>query len=238
LRGVLRPKELILRKLLETGQRLRALQQKAGLDNRFAALFKELKLPAATLDKLKDILVEKEVTMQDMMLTAREHGIDPRADPEGFRELVSSAQDETDSAIKSLLGDSSFSQYQQYEQTLPQRAVINQLQQSLSYTSEPLSDAQAASMMEILASASTQANGAVDVPPPTPFGPGPGLGLGPGAGGFGPRAVITPEAVTLSKTVLSAEQMQVFQQLQQTQEAQGQLFRSIRDNTGGGGPVR
>jgi hypothetical protein len=211
---------------------LRALQQKAGLDSRFGALFKELKLPTATLDKLKDLLVEKEVTMQDVMITAREHGIDPHVDPDDFRELVSSAQDETDNAIKSLLGDSAFSQYQQYQQTLPQRAVVNQLQQSLSYTSEPLSDGQAASLMEILASASTQANGAGETPP---LGPGPG----PNGGGFGPRAVITPETVTLSQSILSAAQVQVLQQLQQTQEAQEQLFRSIRDTNGGSsGPGR
>jgi len=215
-------------------QRLRALEQKAGLDNRFAALFKALKLPAATLDKLKDLLVEKEVTMQDMMIAAREHGMDPRSDPDGFRELISSAQEEADSAIKSLLGDGAFTQYQQYQQSLPQRAVVNQLQQSLSYTNEPLSEAQASSLMEILAATSTAANGATDVPPFMPSAPGPG----PGGGGFGPRAVITPEAVTLLQTVLSAAQMQVLQQLQQAQEAQGQLFRTIRDNVDAGGPGR
>jgi hypothetical protein len=212
-------------------QRLRALQQKSALDGRYATLFRDLKLPTAALEKFKDLLVEKEVTMQDMMAVAREHGIDPRVDPAGFRELVASAQNETDAAIKGLLGNDAFTQYQQYQQTLPQRALINQLQQSLSYTNEPLTESQAAGLIPILASTNPQPNSGNDVP----FGPpGPG-GPGPGGGAIGPRLVITADAVTEAQSVLSATQLQVLQQMQQSQQAQDQIFRAIRDSMGASG---
>ena len=45
--------------------------------------------------------------------------------------------------LKAVLGDAGFNQMQNYEQTMPQRNVVNQLQQRLSYTDTPLSQAQA-----------------------------------------------------------------------------------------------
>ncbi len=115
-------------------QRLQALQQKAALDGRYGALFKTLNLSDEKLATFKTLLAEKEATMMDTMRAAREQGLDPRSDPEGFKKLVAATQAETNAAIKAEIGDTAFAQYEQYQATQPQRAVVSQLQQSLSYT--------------------------------------------------------------------------------------------------------
>jgi len=116
-----------------------------------------LNLPAAQLDKFKSLLLEKQSTMQDVMMAARDQGLDPRSDPEGFRKLVNTTQADSDANLKAALGDDAFAQYQQYLQAQPQRNVVNQLQQSLSYTEAPLSDAQATQLMQILATSASAA---------------------------------------------------------------------------------
>ena len=136
-------------------QRLAALQQKAALDTRFAPLFKSLNLSPEKLATLKALLAEKEATMMDTMRAAREQGLDPRSDPEGFKKLVAATQAETNSAIKAAIGESAYAQYENYQATQPQRAVVSQLQQTLSYTNAPLTSAQADQMVQVLAATTT-----------------------------------------------------------------------------------
>jgi hypothetical protein len=166
------------------------------------------------------------------MVAARDQGLDPRTDPEGFRKLVASTQAELDTNLKAVIGDDAFTQYQQYQQTQPQRNVLSQLQQSLSYTEAPLTDAQSTQLMQIIAATSTTPTGGGG---PPDGGGGRGGPMG-GGGGTGPTAVITTETIAQAQTVLSAAQLQVLQQLQQTQQAQQQLQQIMRNN-GGGGPT-
>ncbi len=217
-----------LRALMENpeARKLMAQQQKIALDARYAALFKQLNLPAAQLDKVKALLLEKQTVMQDVMMAAREQGLDPRTDPENFRKLVSTAQAEIDASLKAVLGDQAFTHYEQYQQVQPQRNVLSQLQQSLSYTDAPLSDTQAAQLMQILASTATSVAG----------GGGPPEG-GRGGGGAGPAALITTQTIAQAQAVLTSTQLQALQQLQQTQQAQQQLEQLIR-SSGGGPPTQ
>jgi hypothetical protein len=135
-------------------QKLMAIQQKGQLDSRYASLFKSLNLSPEQLDKFKTLLVEKQSAMQDVMAAARAQGIDPREDPEGFRKMIRDTQAEVDNSIKEVVGEAGYAQYQNYQQTMPQRSVVNQLQQSLSYTNAPLTDAQAEQLVQILAQTS------------------------------------------------------------------------------------
>ena len=166
------------------------LQQKAGIEARYATLFKNLNLSSDQSAKLTSLLAERGNTRQDVYSAAREQGIDPRTNPEAFRKLLSDAQNELNTGIKSVIGDGGFAQLQTYEQTLPQRNVVNELQQRLSYTGSPLTSAQSEQLVQILAT---------NTPPrPTDAGnasssqnpPGPGQervpGFGPPGGGRGP----------------------------------------------------
>jgi hypothetical protein len=223
-------------------QALMAVQQKAALATRYAALFKSLGLSPDQADKVMGLLAQKQTALQDVMAAAREQGINPRTDPTGFGQLVSSAQADINSSLKSTLGDAGFAQLQQYDQTMPQRNVVNQLQQSLSYTSSPLTDAQTDQLIQILASNAPQRQNGAAATDAGGFGGGFRAafgGGGPGGGGFGGGgggATITPNAVIQAQTVLSTTQVQALQQLQQTQQAQQQMQQLIRQTiTGQGG---
>src|ERR1017187_10511217 len=114
--------------------RLMAIQQKAQVDARYAALFKKLGLTPDKLAQLKTLLGDKLSTPIDVLTAAGQKGINPIQNAQEFRQLVQSAQGEIDDKIKSVLNSADYAQYQDYVQTEPQRAVVNQLQESLSYT--------------------------------------------------------------------------------------------------------
>ena len=210
-------------------QKLMAIQQRAALDARFATLFKNLNLSPAQLEQFKNLLVEKQTALTDALAAARAQGINPRTDPEDFQKLVTDAQAEADSSIKATLGDAGYAQYQQYQQTLPQRNVVNQLSQSLSYTNTPLTDDQTEQMVSILAantpaSTNSTANN-IRATVTSAFG----------IGGPGQTSPITNDAITQAATVLAPAQVTALQQLQATQLAQAQLQAAMRNqfrNTG------
>jgi hypothetical protein len=224
-------------------QRLQALQQKAALDGRYGALFKTLNLGDEKLATFKTLLAEKEATMMDTMRAAREQGLDPRSDPEGFKKLVAATQAETDNAIRAAIGDTAFAQYEQYQATQPQRALVNQLQQSLSYTNAPLTSAQADQMVQVLAATTTAASASGSAASGTPGAgmPPEGMGgrggpMGGGGPGSGTSAVlITAATVTAAQTVLTTTQVQALQDMQALQVAQQQA-QAIMRAAGVGGP--
>jgi hypothetical protein len=206
-------------------QRLMAMQQKAALDSRYAALFKSLALTPDQLDKLKNLLVDKSTAMADVMMAAREQGINPRQDREAFRQLVEETQADIDATIRSTLGETAFAQYQDYERTLPQRSIVEQLEQRLSYSGTPLTSEQSNQVLAILASsqAATTASGPeINLAGRGPLGPFVGRG----------SAAITEQALQQSAGVLAAPQIEALRQLQQEQQAQRDLANAFRTQAG------
>ena len=227
--------------------------QKARIDAQYAALFKSMNLSPDQAEKVKTLLADRTNTMQDVMNAARDQGINPRTDPQGYQQLIASAQNDINNGLKAVLGDAGFSQLQNYEQTMPQRSVVNQLQQRLSYTDTPLTLSQADQLVQVLAAnpapQRTNANGtpvqggrggmvaiagggvagaAVDAV----FGGGMGGGIGAligGGGGGGGTATVTPAAVAQAQSVLAAPQVAALQQIQQQQQTQQQLAQIVRE---------
>jgi hypothetical protein len=206
-------------------QKLMAIQQKAALDGRFAALFKGLNLSPEQLEKFKNLLVEKQTAVTDALAAAREQGINPRTDPEDFQKLVTDAQAESDASIKATLGDAGYAQYQQYQQTLPQRSVVNQLAQSLSYTSTPLTTDQTEQMVSILAANTpASASGSGNATRATVA-----AAFGVGFGGAQGNTPITNNAIAQAQGVLAPAQVTALQQLQAAQQAQAELTQAMRN---------
>lgn len=158
---------------------LMAIQQKGQIDGRFAALFKKLGLPADKLAQFKALLADKLSAPADVMAAAGPQGIDPVRNPQEFNKLIQDTQTELDDKIRSLLPPGEFAQYQNYLQTEPQRAIVSQLQQSLSYSDAQISSAQADQLVQILAD--TAGNKAVGTGFAGGFGMGPFAANGPGA---------------------------------------------------------
>jgi hypothetical protein len=235
-------------------QALMRVQQTAAVDNRYAALFHTLNLDPAQTEKLKALLVERQSTLQDVMAAARDQGINPRNDPEAFRKLIADAQNDINASIRGVVGDNGLAQLQNYEQTLPQRTLVNEIQQRLSYTNTPLTPSQADQLVQILATTSPQRNNNNPVPGGDfPAGPPPGggrggfggmaevggliagaVGGGPGAFGGGNSARVTAAAVTQAQAVLAPPQVAVLQQVQEQQQSQQKLQQILRETVTGG----
>jgi hypothetical protein len=254
-RGNMTPAQQAAIQAIMQSPQVQALQ-KAALDARYAALIRNLNLSPEQGEKLKSLIADGQAARQDAMAAARAAGIDPRTDRQGFEKLVADAQAQSDSAIKAAIGDDGFAALQQYNQTMPQRNLVNQLQQQLSY-SAPLSNQQAEQLVQLLATNTGQRGGA---------GQGQGfggggrggfggggfggggfggvgalMGGGAGGGGFG-GAQITTATITQAQTFLAPAQVQALQQMQQSQQAQQQVQRQIqqvtRGNQNGAGGAR
>jgi hypothetical protein len=185
--------------------------------------------------------VDKQTVPMDVMSAASQQGLDMMKDGPALRQSMLDAQAEVDAQIKTLLGDQGYAEYQNYQQTLPQRGIANRLQQSLSYTSTPLSDDQASQLIQILAQnpganpmaklggdATYSGNTVVFSGRGAAVGGGatttvtvggPGIVLGGAALGGG---LISDAAVTQAQTILSPPQVQALQQLQHMQQTEAQ----------------
>jgi hypothetical protein len=202
-------------------QALMSLQAKSRLDGQYADLFKELtqqyNLSPQQLDQFKNLLVQRQEAQRDAVQAARQNGISPQTDPQAWKEAMTAATGDIDSQIQSDLGSGAYSAYQTYQQTASQRATVTQLQQSLSYTSAPLTDAQSQQLVTLLqqsGGSSTGRNFAYGGP------------FGGGAGG--PQAQITPDVISQASSFLNPSQVAALQQLQQAQQAQQQMGQLIR----------
>ncbi|MBW8781534.1 MAG: hypothetical protein JF599_06575 [Verrucomicrobia bacterium] len=197
------------------------LQQRAQLDNRFAGLFKQLNLSPDQLDKLKGLLVERQTTAMDVYAAAREKGVNPGQNREEIQKMVSDSQAEVDQSIRTTLGDTAYQQYQNYQNTQPQRTVVSQLDQRLSYSASPLTTAQTEFLVQALASTSpTATTGGGPDQLPAPGGP---------FGRSGANVPITDAVIQQAQGVLTPSQLDALRQLQAEQQAQlklGQLFRA------------
>lgn len=201
-------------------QRLLATQQRGALDSRYAALFKSLNLTPAQLEQFKNLLVEKRTALADVMAAARSQGLNGRENRDEIRALVQNAQNEVDNSIRAAIGETAYQQYQSFEKTQPERNVVSQLQQRLSYSGTPLTDTQSEQLVQVLSATSEQKTpnaGGIR----TPAGR---IGLG-GSGG----TQITDQALTQASTVLNTSQVQALQQLQQEQQAQAELAKIMRE---------
>jgi hypothetical protein len=173
----------------------------AMLDSRYADLFRRLNLPPAQLEQLKSLLVDRDTIMTDVMAAATIAGINPRENGAEMRELYRQTRQDIDAGIAELLGTDAFAQYQHYQQTLPQRTAINQLEQRLSYTATPLTAAQSEQLVNLLAR-SARPEGNI-VPPGRP-------------GGLVAMGGVRMDEQVLSQAaaILSPQQLEAFRQMQ------------------------
>ncbi len=214
--------------------RAMALQQKAALDGRYADLFRRLKLSPDQVNRLKDLLVERQSVAMDVMAAAREQGIEGRDSREQLRTLMQEGETAVNGEIQSLLGTEGFSAYQRYEQTQPQRNVVDQLQTRLSYSAAPLSESQSDQLVRILAATSPASGnrgggGAAALTLVAATGRG-GAGIAQVAGmAVGATAAVTDASIAQAQTMLAPAQVEALKQIQAEQQAQRQLSEAMRN---------
>lgn len=222
-------------------QALLSSAQKSLIASRYAPLFRTLNLSADQQDKLAALLAERQNTFRDVAQAARDEGVNPRTDPDGFQKLLQDARTSIDDSIKSVIGDGGYSQLTNYDQTMPQRNLVNILQQRLAYSDAPLTSAQSDQLVQILAS-----NAPGGANPGNGNGEWGGRGMGNPAGAFGlgggrmmlavgggagalTSAPITAQAVSQASSVLNPGQLTALQQLQQQQQTAQELQQIVRN---------
>ncbi len=197
--------------------------ERAGVEIRYAALFRSLNLSPDQAERLKALLVDRQNSRRDVIAALEQQGLNPRSDPEAFRKMVADAEAAVDTSLRSVLGESGYQQLTQYERTQPQRNLVGTLQQHLSSSDAPLSHAQSEQLVQILASNAPAQDGRqshrVFTSPGTT-----GLNGVVGAG----SARITSEALTQAATVLNETQLKALKLLQQQQRNARQLQQLMR----------
>jgi hypothetical protein len=210
-------------------QKLLALEQRGKVDAKFAALFKRLKLSPDEQAKLEELLVDKQSAYADAMIAAHGQGLSGKDAKDVANAIANSTQKQIDGSIKDLLGQQRYNQYQNYQQTMPQREAVNQLAQQLSYTATPLSAAQQDRLVNVLATTAAAPKTAAGTPPAkpvAPIAPLPGSLANLGVASA-PSAPITTAAVVQSQTFLAPQQVAALQQMQQQQQAQQTLNKVL-----------
>jgi hypothetical protein len=219
-------------------QRLIALQQRAKIDAKYAALVKKLNLTPEQAQKFENLLADRQSAFADAMIAAHDQGLSGKEARDMAQAVTRATQKDIDSNIKSLLGPQGYGQFQNYEQTMPQRETVMQLAQRLSYTATPLSTRQQDQLVQLLATTANQAAAAAaaaasaasgqKVPrPATTLAPLPGalssLGIASSS-----TALITAGAVAKAQGLLAAQQLNALRQMQQEQQAQLTLSKLLQ----------
>jgi hypothetical protein len=215
---------------------LLAVQQRAALDGRYAGLFKALRLSPDQLEQLKRLLVDKQNAMMDVMSAARRQGFRPGSHSD-IATLVRNEQETIDGAIRDMLGTTAYEEYQEYERTAAQRAVVDQLANRLSYSDAPLTPDQAEALVDLLYAARTQSSAGPADPAAAPgvrfavaasSGGADVVNFAFPGGGEGPS--ITDAALAGAETVLSEAQLAALRQLQAEQLTQQKISELLRQS--------
>lgn len=199
-------------------------QRQRQVAARYAALFAKLGLSAEQRSKLEQLLADKQLSRFEAMGLARRQGLGP----EEAMSLAKESDAEADSAIKTLLGDSAYSQLQTYDQTYSQRTSVASLSSQLSYSGESLSSDQQEQLISVLAENSVVDSSATNGGPP---------GMGWGANSvfstsdsdadvaefFATKAASDAEVLSQVSSFLSSAQVAAVQQMQEAETEQLRL---------------
>ena len=177
------------------------LEQEARIEQRYGVLFKQLNLPADKIAALKSFLAERENANREVMASAAAQGLNPRDNRDELRQLAAELQAEVDANIKSTLGDNVLAAINTYNATSSQRNTVNDLNQKLTYSAQPLNDTQSKMLTTILAETGQQ---------------------------NGRGTLITDATITRAQGVLMPSQVEALKKLQAEQQAQQLVQAKMR----------
>ena len=116
-------------------------QQKMMLSTMYGSLFKKLNLTPDALDKLKEVLVNRQMTGIKML---------GAGDKKAALADITETEKQTEQTVKELLGDEQYKVYQDYQATLGERMTLGQLNQQLTEKSMALDDVQQEELITLM----------------------------------------------------------------------------------------
>jgi hypothetical protein len=220
-----------LARLLDSPEffQLLALHRQASLDARFAGLFRQLGLNPEELAAFKRLLAEKENVALEVV-AVNETQPDGPLPPATLAAGVSAARAEVEAAIRQSLGGERYALYREYEQALPQRTIVAQLEQRLSYSATPLTPTQADALVRILAT-HAPVTPATDVVPASSVVVNNKPAAAPAL--LQPETLIaqvTETAIVQSHAVLAPAQVSALRDIQNEQQASARAMQLLRDS--------
>jgi septal ring factor EnvC (AmiA/AmiB activator) len=178
-------------------------QRRALVEQRYADLVNKLNLNPDQAEEFKNLIATKMQAASDAANALLP--TDPAARPNlnVIRQTVANIETNAVAQIQAQFGDAAATQYQQYQQTFGQRNTVGQLASMLGNSQTPLTDDQAAQMVQVL----------TQTAPPMPKG-----SLGTILdGGMSYHSRITPQTINAATGFLTPEQVAALQRLQKQQ---------------------
>jgi hypothetical protein len=123
-------------------------RSKSGIEQRYAGLFRSLGLDEETIEVFKELMAEKE-------MTRRRTAIDLRLAQDGAGPdvafLAELEMERLDQSLAEVLGEDNYETFAYYQETLPQRQVVDELTRRLSYSGTPLNEEVAEQLVGVMA---------------------------------------------------------------------------------------
>ncbi len=190
------------------------LEQEARIDQRYGSLFAQLNLPPDKLAALRELLAERENAGREVFASAVAQGLNPREARDQLRELAGELEAEVDANISTTLGAHVLDSIKSYNNSAPQRNVVNDLSQRLVATGQTLNSSQSTALTQVLAETAEQ---------------------------NGRSVTITDATIARAQGVLTPAQVDTLRSLQAEQQARAIIetkMRAAREASGQGGNRR
>ena len=211
--------------VLAAAQKALAASARSGLEQRYGGLFRRLGLPPAELEKLRDLLVERQLSTSDTMIVAQAHGIELEANFAQWKTLNDKVRADVDENIRTALGNERYRVYQNYNDNASSYILLDQIERRLSDTGAPLQESQSEPLLRLL----------VDMAPSAPaaVAQGPLQGFTAAMSGSDPllaaaaRGPISDETIARAQSILTPDQVATLRQIQSEQKSQADATRSL-----------
>jgi hypothetical protein len=126
-------------------RRLRLAQARSSIKRNYPGLIEELGLSEKDADSLFDLLAEQQTALSAEMQFIGTNGTQDQAAMQDLMRRQQAMQREQDEAVRNLLG-SKYTQWQDYQQTLPARSRVTNMSSQLAQAGIPLTEAQTRSL--------------------------------------------------------------------------------------------
>jgi hypothetical protein len=138
-------------------------QQRMMMDQLYAPLFKQMGLMPEEAEKLKDFLADQQVKSAEQASSLLDGSATSRAET---LNALNAAQQEADEQVRQFLCEGRYTQYKDYQQTLGERAQLNQLKQQMAGGENPLTDQQLEQLLVVMKEEKQNAAAATGQPLP------------------------------------------------------------------------
>jgi len=211
--------------VLLASQKALLASARSGLEQRYGGLFRRLGLPTAELDKLRDLLAERQLSTYDTMMVAQAQGIELEANFAQWKTLNDKVRADVDEGIRTALGNERYRVYQDYNDNASSYILLDQIERRLSDTGAPLQESQSEPLLRLLVDTAPSAPAAV--------AQGPLQGFTAAMSGSDPllaaaaRGPISDETITRAQSILTPAQVATLRQIQSEQKSQADATRSL-----------